>query len=71
MSDALEIAVENHVAHVRLNRPEAHNAIDGPIMEGLLDFARRMIDDPGAARVVVSKAPTGALRSFGCVASCR
>ena len=53
MNDALEILIENHIAHVRLNRPDAHNAIDGPIMEGLLNFARRMIDDPGEVRVCV------------------
>jgi enoyl-CoA hydratase/carnithine racemase len=53
VSDALEISVENHIAHVRLNRPDAHNAIDGPIMEGLLDFARRMIEAPGEVRVIV------------------
>ena len=53
MSDALVTTIENHVAHVRLNRPDAHNAIDGPIMEGLLGFARRMIEDPGEVRVIV------------------
>jgi len=52
MNDALQITIENHIAHLRLNRPEAHNAIDGPIMNGLLDFARSMMD-PGEVRVIV------------------
>jgi enoyl-CoA hydratase/carnithine racemase len=38
---------------VRLNRPDAHNAIDGPIMNGLLDFARGMLEEPGDVRVIV------------------
>ena len=52
MNDALEITIENHIAHVRLNRPDAHNAIDGSIMDGLLDFARQMME-PGNVRVIV------------------
>jgi enoyl-CoA hydratase/carnithine racemase len=53
VSEALEISIDNHVAHVRLNRPDAHNAIDGPIMEGLLAFAKRMIEGPHEVRVIV------------------
>ncbi|MEH6587434.1 MAG: crotonase/enoyl-CoA hydratase family protein [Halioglobus sp.] len=52
MSNAIEITISNHVAHLQLNRPEAHNAIDGPVMNGLLDFARKMMD-PGEVRVIV------------------
>lgn len=52
MSNAIEISVSNHVAHLQLNRPEAHNAIDGPVMNGLLGFARKMMD-PGEVRVIV------------------
>lgn len=54
MSDALQITIENHIAHVRLNRPEAHNAIDGPIMNGLLDFARSMMDPNDVRAIVLS-----------------
>lgn len=52
MSDALQISTENHIALVRLNRPEAHNAVDGDIMNGLINFARSLMD-PGDIRVVV------------------
>ena len=52
MNNALQIHIENHVAHVRLNRPEAHNAIDGAIMNGLLGFAQKMME-PGEVRVIV------------------
>lgn len=53
MSNALEISIEDHIAHVRLNRPDAHNAIDASIMEGLLNFAGQMIEEPGEVRVIV------------------
>lgn len=52
MTDALQISIENHVAHVRLNRPDAHNAIESGIMNGLLEFARSMAD-PGEVRAIV------------------
>ncbi len=52
MSDTLHIDTDNHVAHVRLNRPDAHNAIDGSIMSGLVDFAYEMMS-PGDVRVIV------------------
>jgi enoyl-CoA hydratase/carnithine racemase len=52
VNDALQITIENHIAHVRLNRPDSHNAIDGPIMNGLLEFARQMMQ-PGEVRVIV------------------
>ena len=44
MSSVIEVTINNHVAHLLLNRPDAHNAIDGAIMNGLLDFARQMMD---------------------------
>lgn len=52
MSNALQIDIQDHIAHVRLNRPDSHNAIDGAIMNGLLEFARQMMD-PGTVRVIV------------------
>lgn len=52
MSNAIDITIENHIAHLQLNRPDAHNAINGAIMNGLLDFARQMMN-PGEVRVIV------------------
>ncbi|MBT6124295.1 MAG: enoyl-CoA hydratase, partial [Halieaceae bacterium] len=52
MSSVIEVTINNHVAHLQLNRPDAHNAIDGAIMNGLLGFARKMMD-PGEIRAVV------------------
>lgn len=52
MTEALQISVQDHVAHVQLNRPDSHNAIDGPIMDGLREFAREMMS-PNEVRVIV------------------
>ena len=60
MSEALVINIEDHVAHVQLNRPEAHNAIDSDIMNGLIDFAKQL-QSPGDIRAVVL---SGAGKSF-------
>jgi enoyl-CoA hydratase/carnithine racemase len=60
MNDALLITSEKHVAHVQLNRPDAHNAIESGIMNGLIDFGRTMLD-PGDTRVIVL---SGAGKSF-------
>ncbi|MGB1140464.1 MAG: crotonase/enoyl-CoA hydratase family protein [Halioglobus sp.] len=51
-SEALQVTRNDHIAHVRLNRPEAHNAIESGIMNGLIDFARSM-QDPGDIRTIV------------------
>ena len=60
MTDALTIHIEDHIAHLQLNRPDAHNAIDGAIMNGLIAFAQQMMK-PGEVRVVVI---SGAGKSF-------
>jgi enoyl-CoA hydratase/carnithine racemase len=52
VTETLQISIENHIAHVQLNRPDSHNAIDGPIMKGLREFASKMMN-PGEVRVIV------------------
>jgi enoyl-CoA hydratase/carnithine racemase len=52
VSHALQVTIEDHIAHVQLNRPDSHNALDGPIMNGLLEFARQMME-PQQVRVIV------------------
>jgi enoyl-CoA hydratase/carnithine racemase len=52
LKDGIEVDVVDHIAHVRLNRPDHHNAIEETIMEGLLAFARKMMQ-PGEVRVIV------------------
>src|SRR3546814_4872750 len=42
----IEFSVSNHVAHVRLNRPEALNAITPAMDDLLFDAWRTINDDP-------------------------
>src|SRR3546814_5508596 len=42
----IEVSVSNHVAHVRLNRPEALNAITPAMDDLLFDAWRTINDDP-------------------------
>src|SRR4051812_24299857 len=39
-NERVAIAVDDHVAVVTLNRPEKHNALDGPMFEGIVAAAR-------------------------------
>lgn len=57
---AVEVTKNGAVATVALNRPEVHNALNGAIMEGLLE-AFEEIEEDGEIRVVVL---TGNGRSF-------
>lgn len=55
MSDAVDavlVKIDNGVADVRINRPDKRNAVDGDVMNGLLD-AIEMIASDNSVRVVV------------------
>lgn len=52
MTESLQISIQDHVAHVQLNRPDSHNAINGSIMHGLREFATQMMS-PNEVRVIV------------------
>jgi enoyl-CoA hydratase/carnithine racemase len=52
MSERVRITVSDHVATVTLDRPEKHNALDGPMFEGILEAAAEVATTPGV-RVVV------------------
>jgi enoyl-CoA hydratase len=49
---SLEVTVENHIAHVKLNRPEALNAMNADFWKEF-PIAIREIDAKGEARVIV------------------
>ena len=49
---SLEVTVENHIAHIKLNRPEALNAMNIDFWQEL-PVAVREIDHQGDARVIV------------------
>lgn len=52
MSDRLVVTIEDHVAHVRLNRPDKRNGLDLEMFHALIDAGVRLAAD-GAVRVIV------------------
>ena len=56
----IELTVTDHVAHVELNRPDKHNAINGEMMSRLILTAAAIEADPTIRSVVLS----GRGRSF-------
>src|SRR5689334_14391644 len=47
------IEIEDHVADVRLSRPEKHNALDGAMFEAIVAAAERLRSEPGIRAVVL------------------
>jgi len=54
MTEPVTICVENHVADVRLNRPEKMNALNWPLFEAITAAANQIIDDRSIRAVVLS-----------------
>lgn len=54
MNDRVSITIENHVADVRLNRPDKMNALDGAMFEGIVAAGERLMDEKGVRAVVLS-----------------
>jgi enoyl-CoA hydratase/carnithine racemase len=50
----IELTIEDHVAHVRLNRPERHNALNGELMDALIGAAAELAKDSSVRVVVLS-----------------
>jgi len=53
-SDRVQVSVDHHVAHVRLNRPEKRNGIDLAMFEALAAAGDRLAREPGVRAVVLS-----------------
>jgi len=47
------IEIEDHVADVRLSRPEKHNALDGAMFQAIVKAAERLRSEPGVRAVVL------------------
>lgn len=58
--EALRLDIQDHVATLTLNRPDAYNAINAPLARELLEATTRLDDDPEVRCVVI----TGAGKSF-------
>jgi enoyl-CoA hydratase/carnithine racemase len=53
MSQRVTIEVADHVAVVTLNRPDKHNALDGPMFEGIVEAAGAVTRMPEVRAVVL------------------
>ena len=47
------IEIADHVAEVRLSRPDKHNALDGAMFEAIVAAAERLRGEPGVRAVVL------------------
>jgi len=54
MGDLVESSREGHVALLRLNRPEARNALSPEVMEGIAAELERLDPDPEARCIVIA-----------------
>ena len=59
MSDLVHITIENHVAHVVLNRPEKLNALNPAMFEAITNAANRLRTNRDVRAVVISGAGRG------------
>lgn len=53
MSERVLLTIEDHVAAVRLSRPEKRNALDADMFEGLIDVGQRLMADNRVRAVVL------------------
>ena len=60
MTDRVTISIENHIAHVKLNRPEKMNALDPDMFQGIIEAGQELMETPAIRAVVLS----GEGRSF-------
>jgi enoyl-CoA hydratase/carnithine racemase len=56
MSDVVRYEIEDHVAWLTIDRPEARNALSKAVRDGLWDGFRRFADDDSAAVLVLTGA---------------
>lgn len=54
INDRVELSVENHIAHVQLSREDKMNALDEPLLKGLLEAAATIKNDNSVRVVVIS-----------------
>ena len=53
-SERVQVSVDQHVAHVRLNRPDKRNGLDLPMFEALAAAGYRLAHESGVRAVVLS-----------------
>ena len=53
MSERVQLTIDNHVATVRMSRPEKRNALDAEMFDGLIRMGKRIIADKSVRAVVL------------------
>ncbi|MGB5268186.1 MAG: crotonase/enoyl-CoA hydratase family protein [Polyangiales bacterium] len=53
MSERVQLSIDNHVATVRMSRPEKRNALDADMFEALIQTGKRIIADKSVRAVVL------------------
>lgn len=53
MSERVKLSIDNHVATVRMSRPEKRNALDADMFDGLIRMGERIIADKSVRAVVL------------------
>ncbi|MGB5284094.1 MAG: crotonase/enoyl-CoA hydratase family protein [Polyangiales bacterium] len=53
MSERVQLSIDNHVATVRMSRPEKRNALDADMFDGLIRMGERIIADKSVRAVVL------------------
>lgn len=56
MSDRLAVEISEHVAHVTLNRPGKHNAVDKGMFDAFIEVGEALAGDPSVRAVVLGGA---------------
>jgi len=56
VSERVSLTIDEHVAHVTLNRADKYNAVDKSIIDGLVEAAGEIAADQGVRAVVLSGA---------------
>jgi enoyl-CoA hydratase/carnithine racemase len=54
MTERVSTTIENHIAHVRLCRPEKHNALDRPMFRAIVEAGQALCNTKGVRAVVLS-----------------
>ena len=53
MSERVQLSIDNHIATVRMSRPEKRNALDADMFDGLIRMGKRIIADKSVRAVVL------------------
>lgn len=54
MSERVKINIENYIAHVQLSRPDKMNALDMPMLEGIIEAGESLMGNKNVRAIVLS-----------------